>query len=104
MARRRSYRWSFPTCTGLNAAFHLPPWPGLVTAWTSSTTTSERGRILRSCATTRALASQRLRVEGGRRWGPVSRFWLRAGRRHLRNRLARRIVLRVFTAPLTCDG
>jgi hypothetical protein len=50
---------------------------------------------------TLALASQRLRVDGGSRFLPLSRLLNRFGLRHLRNLRARRRVLLVSTAFLT---
>src|SRR5260221_627352 len=101
ISRKRWYKCSLPTCTGLNDLFHFPPLPGRVTACTSSMTTSVSGKIFCNCMTTRAFASQRLRVEGGMRCFLPSRLSKRLGRRHLRKRRARRIVLRVSTASLT---
>ena len=47
--RRRRYKCSLPTCTGLNDPFHLPPLPWRVTARTSSTTAAVSGRIFCKC-------------------------------------------------------
>src|SRR5436305_5669153 len=98
---RSRYKCSFPTWTGPNAVFHLLPSPKRVAACTSSTTASESGRMVKRRETILALASHRLRVDGGRRFLRVRRLSNRLGLRHLRKRRARLMVRLVSTAPLT---
>src|SRR5260370_30905599 len=94
--RSKPYRWSLPTCTGLKAAFHLRFLPVLVMACTSSTTVEVTGNMAHSWFTMRALASHRLRVEGGILFLRLRRLLEGFGRRHLREPPVRRLVRSSF--------